>query len=560
MNKLSFCAAALSSLFYLGCGGDGGSSSAGTPNDPPPPPVITESFRLNLGPFGGSQVADVVFINTGNGGGITAQLDTDNKEAAQPRASEEDEQVGCRDLPPELCAEEERQLCQAIQARSSGVTAEAVQPKFEEIPVGGDFTFFVVGSGNVTCRKVLSENDTVHCSIFAEVRNGQPILDPVRATQFATAWDTNNPVRPGSGIYDQVRGVFGSEWTVNGGRDGDSKVVLVYCSSATLGSGLFGFFRPSDEFTQAEVPNSNEGEILYLNADKPDFDVLATMAHEFQHMVRFNTKLIQQGTFAGQAENDTIDEGCSMVAEELCGYGLQAQGGGNAFMFQATRSYLEQANSFNLFRDFNGSLKFYGGGYLLAKYFRETFGDSVFFRLNTNTGIGYQNMVNLSAVGSTELFRRFSLALLASPFTGAVPAEARYPSGFTTQDTFDIRTLGMVSLPGLEPAQVASPPTAIGSVTILPFSPTLVRFQNGSGNDLIVEGRVDGDVTLQAVFESVLGQVAFTQVETASSGTLAREDDSSSGEATQNLGYTNPVTAPDELPMKVEGGMFVVPR
>lgn len=565
MKKLAYYAVAFSVLSVYGCsgGGDGESGGGGDVPNPTPAPRI-ENFRINYGPFGGTQVADTLFVNvppqdTGTNS-VNVAVNNDNRaDVSTPQAKEtelEEDATPCRDLPEHLCLQEARQMERALQARSSGVSADDIRPKFEEIPVGGDFTFFVVGAGNVTCRKVLPESNTVHCTIFAEVRNGVPILDEARAQSFATAWDTNNPARTGSGIYDQVRALFGSEWTVNGGRDGDAKVVLVYCSSATLGSGLFGFFRPSDEFTKTEISTSNEGEILYLNADKSDFDVLATMAHEFQHMVRFNMKLIQQGSFAGEAENDTIDEGASLHAEELCGYSLTAAGGGNTFLFQAAQAYLQQAKDFNLFGDFNGTLKFYGGGYLLVKYFHEQFGDNNFIQFNTNTAIGYQNMVNVSGVARPDLFRRFSLALLASPFSGAVPAEGRFPvSGFTTQDTFDIRTLGTVSLPGLVPKSVLSPPAGGANVEVLPFSPTLVRCQGGSGAELIFQGQVNGDVTLQGVLENALGNVALTQVETVDAAT-ARTDSTTA----QDGDLTNPVTPSGPLTMKVEGGMFVLPN
>ena len=275
-------------------------------------------------------------------------------------------------------------------------------------------------------------------------------------------------------------------------------------------------------------------------------------------MVRFNMKLIQQGSFAGEADNDTIDEGASIHAEELTGYSLTAPGGGNTFMFQAANAYLGAASTFNLFGDFNGSLKFYGGGYLLVKYFHEAFGDNAFIQFNTNTAIGYQNMVNVSGLSSSELFRRFSLALLASPFTGAVPAEARFGSGFTTEDTFDIRTLGQVSLQGLQPAQVFNPPSNAGAVDVKAFSPTLVRYQGGSGNDLIVEGTVNGFLTIQSVFETALENVAFTDVNTIDSGGFAREDTEGSADDTsdntQASAYTNPVAPiPDSFKWKVDG-------
>ncbi|GMU54204.1 MAG: hypothetical protein AMXMBFR33_33500 [Candidatus Xenobia bacterium] len=551
MKKHAWCAAALFASLTFGCGGDSAATNTGG-NDVPDPLPLGGSFRLDLGAFGPGNVADLLFFTTPANGNASLQvnLDNQNREPVSTRTGEETcndsggegEEVASKDLPPDVCAAERSEIARAIKQRANGGGA-GVQPRFEQVAQGSDITFFVVGPGNLNCRKILDETQTTNCVIFAEVRNGQPVLSTERALAIAQAWDTNNPARPGAGIYAQVRAAFGSEWTTNGGRDGDSKIVLVFCSGASIGSSLFGFFRPSDEFSKAEIGTSNEGEILYLNADKSDFDTLATMAHEFQHMVRFNQKLIQQGTFAGTAENDTIDEGASMNAEELCGYSLDAAGGGNRFMFQGCQSYLEQAADSNLFDGFNGALRFYGGGYLLVKYFREQFGQTAFVTFNTNTGIGFSNMASVAGLSQAELFRRFSLALLTSGFTGSVPPEGRFPSGFSTQGSFNINELGAVSLPGLQPSTVLNPPSSPSNLTVVAFAPTLVRLQGGSGQNLVVEGTTTGEGTLQAVTESTVGVVASTAAQTL--GAQARAEDQ---HATTQESVVHKVTPPENVP------------
>lgn len=549
MKKHAWCAAALFASLTFGCGGD--SATTNTPGgDVPNPLPLDGNFRLDLGAFGPGNVADLLFFTTPATGNASLQvnLDNQNREPVSARTEDEpcnasaEEEVASKDLPPEVCHAERSEIARAIKQRAN-VGDDSLQPRFEQVAQGSDITFFVVGPGNLSCRKILDESQTTNCVIFAEVRNGQPVLSTERALAIARAWDSDNPARPGSGIYAQVRAAFGSEWTTNGGRDGDSKIVLVFCSGASIGSSLFGFFRPSDEFSKAEIGTSNEGEILYLNADKSDFDTLATMAHEFQHMVRFNQKLIQQGTFAGTAENDTIDEGASMNAEELCGYSLDAAGGGNRFMFQGCQSYLEQAGDSNLFDGFNGALRFYGGGYLLVKYFREHFGQTAFVTFNTNTGIGFSNMASVAGLSQAELFRRFSLALLASGFTGSVPPEGRFPSGFSTQGSFNINDLGAVSLPGLQPATVLNPPSSPSNLTVVAFAPTLVRLQGGSGQNLVVEGTTTGEGTLQAVTESTVGVVASTAAQTLGTAQARAEDQ----DATQES-IVHKVTPPENVP------------
>lgn len=492
-------------LGFLGCSsGDQNSSPAGGG-----PPIDQSgnqflSFSLDLGPFGGTNRADVLMVNTpepGTDNPVAVAFTNNQNNFAVPNV-QPDIIVG-RDRSPDREAADLAAFQAGVQNKALPSDSE-IQARFEQIAQGDTFDFNT-GADVVTAQKMLSEAQTVHCVVFAEVVEGVPVIDEARALAFAQAWDTDNPFRPGSGIYDQVRAAFGSEWNVNptGGRDGDLKVVLLFLSRESAGGdGTFGFFRPVDELTRAQAPSSNEGEILYINAEELDFDVLATLAHEFQHMVRFNMKFIQQGTFAGQFEDRTLNEGASVNAEEICGYSLDAPGGGNSFIFSTARTYLNQAADTNLFFGFDNGGQFYGGGYLLVKYFREQFGEGAFVQFNTNTGVGYDNMVAVSGLTREGLWRRFSLAMLASGFTGNVPPEARFPSGFATNGTFDVRGVGASTLPGLKPKRVSSNAESQAIVSIRPYSVTDLRLNNGSGGELILAGQVGGQSLLEVVLQS----------------------------------------------------------
>ncbi len=499
------------SLAFFGCSAGTGDQNA-SPAAGGPPNGDGDgflSFSLNLGPLGPNDRADVLMINAPDPGdptniGVNIN-NTTGRESEPPSAVSEGRDRPFHREQADLASFE---AGRSVQPRFD----ETIQPRFEEIPQGGSFDFTLDGTV-IPCQKILSEAQTVHCEIFAEVVDGTPVLDPASAVVVAQAWDSDNPARPGSGIYDQVRAQFGSEWNVNpaGGRDGDEKVVLVFLTEESAGGdGTFGFFRPVDELTKSQFPDSNQGEILYLNANVAPFDLLATLAHEFQHLVRFNQKVVQQGTFAGTNEDRTINEGCSVNAEEICGYSLTAPGGGNSFIFSTSRAYLNAAGSFNLFEGFNNGGRYYGGGYLLVKYFREQFGDAAFVTFNTNTAVGYDNMANVSGVGRYELWRRFSLAMLASGFAGSVPPEALFPSGFTTNGTYDVRDLGLATLPGLQPKQTLDASAQLNT-SIIPYSVTLARITGGSTGDVVLLGAVGGvtifDVLLQSPPGTVVNEV-----------------------------------------------------
>ena len=272
---------------------------------------------------------------------------------------------------------------ETIQAASS-VRARTILPRFAELPEGSTESFYLLpGAVTITAERVLEPSETRNCTIFAEVVNGEPILARETATAVARAFDLDNPQRPGTGIYQQVRAAFGSEWNQNppGGSDGENKIVLVFYSSQTLGSELYGYVSPVDSVEPGR-PESNQGEILYINGDKNYYQTLATISHEFQHLVNLNQKIIQQGQFPSNAsfENDTVNEGLSGLSEEICGFGLES---GNTLLASSLRDYLARPQEHEFFDFYQAGLG-HGQGYLFFKYVREQFGDSIIYQLSTS--------------------------------------------------------------------------------------------------------------------------------------------------------------------------------
>lgn len=312
----------------------------------------------------------------------------------------------------------------------------AVRKRFQELAEGATEDFIIVPAGfkTVTGQKILAPNETLHCTIFAEVVNNAPIIDRTKALAIAQAFDSNNPQRPGSGIYDQVRAVFGSEWNQNpvGGNDGDTKIVLFFFSSATGGSGLYGYTSPADA-----DPNggglSNKGEIIYINGEKSTYQTLATISHEFQHLINQNEKVSQQGLNPSGAtdENLTINEGLSELSEEICGYTLQS---GNDLLALFINDYLKKPQDhsfFNFYAAGNG----YGQGYLFLKFVHDNYGDQMIRDICTNPGVGLANLNAKLPLGFAETFRRWTVANYATNLTGT-PSLYTYPSGFRTNGNY----------------------------------------------------------------------------------------------------------------------------
>lgn len=136
----------------------------------------------------------------------------------------------------------------------------------------------------------------------------------------------NGSAVPGSndGIYELVTNVCGFEYggdvDGDGGVDEDKHVNILiydidYDYSALQNGGIFGYFWPKDHYNDAVV-KSNQSEIFYIDShflDGYPSDMYSTLAHEFQHMIHFNRKFIENGLYSATWYNEML----SMLVEDI---------------------------------------------------------------------------------------------------------------------------------------------------------------------------------------------------------------------------------------------------
>ena len=111
-------------------------------------------------------------------------------------------------------------------------------------------------------------------------------------------------------MYPTDREFFGSE--ANPGIDNDPHIFILYVRGT--GDSNAGYFSTPDEYNPLVKEYSNGHEMFFFNADNMDLgaeDTYGTLAHEFQHMIHWNTD---------RNETSWVNEGFSMVAELLNGY------------------------------------------------------------------------------------------------------------------------------------------------------------------------------------------------------------------------------------------------
>ncbi|MDZ4764083.1 MAG: immune inhibitor A [Chloroflexota bacterium] len=183
--------------------------------------------------------------------------------------------------------------------RLRGVT-EIAPPPTTPAPyaVGDRSAFSVVDSDAQRAFEVEAELVALgeHIALWVEVGAR---LDAGSVRRLAAAFDAE--------IYPNVRALWGSE--ASPGVDGDLRVHGLFAYG--LGATTAAYFTSDNAYPVEAVPISNEREMFLFNldaiGDRADTaEVESTVAHEFQHMIRFNL----------QTNDETwLNEGLSVFTE-----------------------------------------------------------------------------------------------------------------------------------------------------------------------------------------------------------------------------------------------------
>ncbi len=324
---------------------------------------------------------------------------------------------------------ESKAVAAKVAAKNEGIKINTL---FTDTAVGGDIEANVTHNlnGGVVVRKfrrLTSDGEASASIVFAELNdNGEPCIDHDRALAIDGMFGTVNEFdSDGTPIKTRVNDNFGKEWSP--GRDGTEKIILLVCYRETIGKNAYGYFYPGDAFTKDEVADSNEGEILYLNANCSDFDLFSTMAHEFQHMCDFNQKACLNGKFSGEYEDTVFNEGKSVLAEDLCGFDLEAGAPveeNNSYIFNVAKTYLSNPGAVNL-TSFNNAMGEYGQAYLLMRYIADRYGVDKVTEIATSPRVGMDNIAGVLGVEFAELYRDFGITNAISNLTNA-PSKYNY--------------------------------------------------------------------------------------------------------------------------------------
>lgn len=240
---------------------------------------------------------------------------------------------------------------------------------------------------NSTCRAV-----GTNCYIFVEdaiwnTRVNQAAVDSIKA-----AFDNRTPANATKGIYQTNTETFGYPPDV----DNDSKIVILLLDIKDGYDGDGGYIE--GYFSSSNEVGYNNAEIFFIDANPLDLRTssglqggMSTLAHEFQHMIHWNYhRTSSQLTF--------VNEGCSLVAEVICGYPIYNQGRysgeTNHYLFD-WRSTLSD----EVLNDYSRAARF-------NVYLRDQFGNSIFRKIVESQQYGINAYIDaLSKIGANITFK-----------------------------------------------------------------------------------------------------------------------------------------------------------
>lgn len=325
------CAGLALVLSVSGCGDtDRAKTAAGTSTD--------------LGVLSAQQTADVFLFNEGDDE-LSVTLANANVTSSKYAKRVVPNKAGRNTMNLNSCDEMDRcftmrlknlhqeQLAQAVANKGNGeITRNTVYTDLakgettdmwitydvDKEPVYGKFPF-----------QKLCDNDALdNIIVMAQVVDGKPVYTEEQAKELDDFFGKRNPYDPdGLSVRQRVNDTFGTEWRQDGGKDGTEKIIVAIVSEKN-----FTCWGYCDIIDCSDLEYSNRGEILYMNAKdqsaNPESyheDILCTFAHEYQHMCHFNQRYIHEGKFDGTDEGCLVDEGCSVLTEQMIGLGLDCQ-------------------------------------------------------------------------------------------------------------------------------------------------------------------------------------------------------------------------------------------
>lgn len=216
--------------------------------------------------------------------------------------------------------------------------------------------------------------------------------------------------------FEEIYAIDREKFAEESDDDGNGKVIVLFTQG--LKTNVLGYFYAVDKFYEGyyDDVHSNEADMFYVTADPEeqgeDGEVMATLAHEFQHMIYFDTL---QRLDVGSSRT-WLSEALSQAAEYYNGY---VDGSHENWIWHFLVSYGEDFDPDLKSARYDLSLTHwsshnYGYGAVFMHYFIDRFGDDAVKSFYTSGEIGIAAVETASGMDFNDLFIDFSRALVMS--------------------------------------------------------------------------------------------------------------------------------------------------
>ncbi len=209
-----------------------------------------------------------------------------------------------------------------------------------------------------------------------------------------------------SRIYPILISKFGLEWRP--GIDKDARItILIHSMREEAG----GYFSAKDEYPKIQFPESNEREMIYINANHVTDPIAKSLvAHEFMHLITFN----QKEKIRGVSEEVWLNEARAEFTSTLLGYDNVYQGSN---LEKRVETFLE--NPSDSITEWKGKEADYGvlnvfTQYLVDHYGIEILSDSLKSQKTGIDSLNYALQLNGFEKKFSQVFTEWTIAVVVN--------------------------------------------------------------------------------------------------------------------------------------------------
>jgi len=280
--------------------------------------------------------------------------------------------------------------------RLRGITATHTPPSQPNWEIGDTQLFNSVNASKQQEFVVNAELRGRSDNVLVWIETSAPVSNRM-AQQFAELVDTS--------IVQQVQALWG--FAEPAGVDGDARLYILMTTG--VDDGIAGYFADIHAYPRSVVPNSNQHEMMIFNLsalgnyDILNPQVLSTIAHEYQHILRH---------FRDGNEATWLDEGFSTYTEHHIGW--------DAGRSQVVNFLTRPNVQLNQWVADNMRFPRYGATFLFINYLVEQHGLDALRMLSDEQTDGWQGLdVVLQQVGDRSADDFFADWVLANYFLNA---------------------------------------------------------------------------------------------------------------------------------------------